>query len=959
MITDKFSIIEAEGEKAFNIYGIDLMHTYNSSYTSDDVQHFFEGYQENKKEHWPAALEYTQKQLEATNYIEGIRSFASACSLYNMLMVYYSLEEYRKMIETGKKAINILRELPQDSIYLDLLARTYGSVGAVYSLLKEFDVGEEYMELSLATRRQRDGVGTLNYEEYLREMAKNNYYVGNYPKALLYGKEVAEIYKKRYDENNYKYGCVYVNSLSNCCEFCQRMDKFEEAIDYGKRALSLIENGACQDSATTSWLKHVIYTNLAGAMATLGQVDDAIDYLEYVIYDNKGDGRDKINSRMLLADILLNVKQDTLRGLKEYDSLLNNLLDSIVNSKEYYHEYIELLHKLYKYYEWIDSNVALGYLKKYISATKEYNGEESISFANACISYLNDIVLFSKSLARDSSEKDTLFYYLRQSSEIIKRHICSSVYTMSNSERTNYWQRYKDLYSWFIPTVCNFMGGTIEANSLAYDATLFYKGLLLSADREYKDIIISGQDSSLVTLYEKYINHLALLESPHSMDYSKTYSDSLKNVIHKQEFSLSQKAARYNKKYKGTNYSWKEIKSELTEEDVAIEIATYSSIDGKDIYYDAYIISSNSIAPSILFLCNEDQLRSCIHEDSIDYCGLSKLIWGNNHLYNIIKDKKNIFVSAAGLLNTIGFEYLPLENGKYIFDYYNIYRLSSTRELCAKETPVQSNNVILYGGLDYNSVSKSNASNVTQTSQISRSVVDSLINRGGLEPLFGSKREVEDVKSEILKHNIDCLLYTDSEGTEESFKELSGKQANIVHLSTHGLYIPVEEQKDSSNPNYHFILSNDSSDDEEAVLLSHSFLVMSGSNMLVHNDGAPISKEDGFLTALEISHLDFRDLDLVVLSACETGLGEINSEGVYGLQRAFKKAGANTILMSLDKVDDEATRILMVEFYRNLMNGKTKRQSLQEAQQYLRKVDNGKYDDPRYWASFIMLDGLN
>lgn len=101
------------------------------------------------------------------------------------------------------------------------------------------------------------------------------------------------------------------------------------------------------------------------------------------------------------------------------------------------------------------------------------------------------------------------------------------------------------------------------------------------------------------------------------------------------------------------------------------------------------------------------------------------------------------------------------------------------------------------------------------------------------------------------------------------------------------------------------------------------------------------------------------ELDMVVLSACQTGLGDINNEGVIGLQRGFKKAGANTIVMSLDKVDDEATRILMVEFYRNLVNGKTKRQSLQEAQQYLRKVENGKYNAPKYWASFIMLDGLN
>ena len=281
---DKINIIESEDEEAFNIYGIDLTHSYNSSYTSEDIDNYFESYQKKKEEEdWHSALEFTQKQLEATNYVEGIRSFASACSIYNVMFAFFGLKDYEKMAEWGKKAIDILRELPQDSVCLDVLARAYGNVGTAYHLLKEHSVADEYMELSLATRRLKDGVGVLNYEEYLGEMAKNYYYEENYPKALLYGKEVTEIYKKKYEEKNYKYGCVYVNSLSNCCEFCQRMDKFEEAIDYGKQALSLIENGACQDSVSSSWLKRAIYVNLAGAMSTLGQVDDALQYLEYVI----------------------------------------------------------------------------------------------------------------------------------------------------------------------------------------------------------------------------------------------------------------------------------------------------------------------------------------------------------------------------------------------------------------------------------------------------------------------------------------------------------------------------------------------------------------------------------------------------------------------------------------------------------------------------------------------------
>lgn len=131
-------------------------------------------------------------------------------------------------------------------------------------------------------------------------------------------------------------------------------------------------------------------------------------------------------------------------------------------------------------------------------------------------------------------------------------------------------------------------------------------------------------------------------------------------------------------------------------------------------------------------------------------------------------------------------------------------------------------------------------------------------------------------------------------------------------------------------------------------------------NRLISRQDKLDKEGDGIISGLEISTMSFPNLDLVVLSACKTALGYSGVDySVLGLQRAFKQAGAKTIIMSLSKVDDEATRILMVEFYRNLMNGKTKRQSLQDAQQYLRKIDNGKYDDPKYWASFIMLDGLN
>ena len=146
----------------------------------------------------------------------------------------------------------------------------------------------------------------------------------------------------------------------------------------------------------------------------------------------------------------------------------------------------------------------------------------------------------------------------------------------------------------------------------------------------------------------------------------------------------------------------------------------------------------------------------------------------------------------------------------------------------------------------------------------------------------------------------------------------------------------------------------------EDKTLTRSGLLFAGANNTLR-DKEPVGIDDGILTAQEISKLDLRNLSLVVLSACETGKGEVTQgEGVFGLQRGFKKAGAGTIVMSLWKVDDEATEMMMTQFYQNLCGGMDKHEALHKAQKYLReyKDENGnkKYDKPYYWAAFIILD---
>ena len=400
---------------------------------------------------------------------------------------------------------------------------------------------------------------------------------------------------------------------------------------------------------------------------------------------------------------------------------------------------------------------------------------------------------------------------------------------------------------------------------------------------------------------------------------------------------------------------WTDIQEEISENDLVIEFVSFmDTCSIPQEHYMALAFSQESTYPELIHLFSKDKITDLSSFD------VSQLVW--NPIMEKYKDKHNIYFSPTGILNNIGIEYM-ISDSDSLADHYNVYRLSSTRELLEHESEKRFSGAVLYGGLLYDV----EASDMTIPSEPVleplkneyRGIVPHLVARGGFDPLPNTFSEVNEIQMILEAQKVSARLFTGKEGTEKSFKNLSGQNVSIIHLATHGMYItPTEAPIQRANNNFRFIQLGDN-DIQEDYSLTRSFLVMTGGNCLSHHVSIPEMAEDGILTALEISTLDLKGSDMIVLSACQTALGDVNKEGVYGLQRAFKKAGANTILMSINKVSDGATRILMVEFYKSLLSGKSKLQSLRDAQKYLRKVDNGKYDDPKYWASFIILDGLN
>ena len=222
-------------------------------------------------------------------------------------------------------------------------------------------------------------------------------------------------------------------------------------------------------------------------------------------------------------------------------------------------------------------------------------------------------------------------------------------------------------------------------------------------------------------------------------------------------------------------------------------------------------------------------------------------------------------------------------------------------------------------------------------------------------PLPGTKKEVERI-SAILKKTYETDISTQLgiHGTEESFKHLSGRAPGIIHVATHGFYVSNDEITPQSSFIGANILDTKSNviQDDNSMLCSG--LLMSGAL----SASIPQEVEDGILTSKEISSLDLRNTQIAVLSACDTALGEVTKDGISGLQRGFKQAGTKSLLMSLWKVDDEATCKLMTEFYSNWIAKKMmKHDALEAAKKVVRETN--VWENPKYWAAFILLDGLD
>lgn len=595
------------------------------------------------------------------------------------------------------------------------------------------------------------------------------------------------------------------------------------------------------------------------------------------------------------------------------------------------------------------------------------------------------------------------YYYIQQALNINDSIVLNELKSLTTTERTSYWEKNSYYYFSSLPNIAIALDNNTVTRDLYNKSALFAKGLLMTSGNEIKRVIYDSGNEDLIKAYNELQDTRARIKAllEKSEDDKKNIIERLEEEAEKQEKDLLEWMVLLNKWDECSDFTenlqltWKDVQAKLGDNDIAIEFLSFPKLgDENTTMYIALTVRPGYDYPHMIELCEEKDLIAA-KENAYTGPELSKLIWKELADAGELKGVDNIYFSPSGLLHTIAIESVPhwSKKGVMMSDTFNIYRLSSTRELALKRKMVDGvKGASVYGGISYNApVEAMGAPRFggretyfaaadlpspevmpTQNNQNrAYHVVELEDGTRALQwdSLPGSSEEAIAVTS-LLESKTDTHLMTDLVSTEASFKELSGQKRKLIHIATHGFY--WSDSTALRHKQMVLMPSNYEKMQEHDKSMVRSGLLFSGAQNTFFHKAIPEGVDDGILTAQEVSYIDLRGLDLVVLSACQTALGEISGEGVFGLQRGFKMAGAQSIIMSLWSVSDKATQDMMTEFYKAYNPDiNNKREAFFIAQKFVKEHDsdytysNDEDEDQElrntqpHWAAFILLDALD
>ncbi len=572
-----------------------------------------------------------------------------------------------------------------------------------------------------------------------------------------------------------------------------------------------------------------------------------------------------------------------------------------------------------------NSTKSLDLMLKVVEAKKTIFGESHPNYVQA----LEDLAL-----AQWQSNK-TLDAKLNYNTVINNtlNYINTFFNSLNDNEKTLYWEKTNTRLQRFYSFAQTNAADTSLTKQL-YNTVINTKGFLLSNSSKIRNIIFSSTDEALKTTYKQWLETKENLNQAYQLSkeelvQEKVNVDSLKRRADELERELSQKSSLFNESNNEQTVTYTTIQQKLKTGEAALEILELheykNGFTGNDKYI-ALLLTQNEL--KLIELGETKSINIAIGEfrtktiDQKPENEAYEATWRvlDEQLTGITK----LYLSLDGAYHQLSINALKDGAGKYLVDKYSIQFTGNTKDII--------------------SVKQTESASIKPTSAFL--IGNPLYGKNGVvAQLPGTELEVKNITKLLTTYKVKTTTLYGAKATEAKVKEINSP--SILHIATHGYFLADLSQLETTK-----VLGVDVAAAKENPLLRSGVLLANCENVFDENFHPSSNSENGILTAYEAMSLNLEKTDLVVLSACETGLGSVKQgEGVYGLQRAFLIAGAKSIIMSLWSVSDEATMELMTLFYTNYAKSGNKQQAFSDAIKQL-KI---KYKEPFFWSAFVML----
>lgn len=845
-------------------------------------------------------------------------SFMFINTLEKLSEIYTTLGDFDK----AKEVLSLSHYISVQIIASPFSKANYQSdIGKLYLKIGRYSKAYELLEESIIITNEHFGVD--NRFKYSILLALSDLYntAGNFSASTEVLTQAKRICLQKYTENSLSY-----------TEYLKAESKYYISIgDFGKAKLSLEKAMGIQKAILPS--KSV---ELAGTMIELAYVST------YVALDQKAVIALYDQATAIIKDILgenIPLYADLLKRKGEYYSFIKE-----------YEKSSAMLNQSLTYWNKLLGEKNTNSAEIFLSLGN--NAYATNDYAKAADFYGKAYGIYNAKFSEKhpgstlSAGKLARAYYMQRKysdalslmEKVIPIHLESKnefFATMSFSEKSKFWNLIKDEFEFYNYLVVNKIDVYKEKVSSIYNNTLSTKALLLSNTLKIKRNIFNSGDSVLISKYNEWIQDKELLLYAHSqnkeqLDEQNIDIKSLESQIEELEKAISKKSQLFSNEEKARKYTWQNVAAVLGANEYVMEIVKvrkFNKVFLDSSLYLIMILDAKASAPQYVVLKDGKELDTkylAYYKNAVKFNTEDKYTYQKywKPIKEKIPDGATIYISPDGSYCQMNLE--MAYNGKnFAIEENQFLYLTNSVDLATKHSAVQSNKnkelgrVVLCGDPEF---------------------YTNKVNSGAVATLNGTAKEVQEIEKIAHAHykNQEILVLTNKEVIEDSIKKI--KSPFIFHIATHGYFKETKTSADGefrSNP------------------LLNSGLLLGYSGDILESKDSYVNQKGGILTAYEVSNMDFDNTQLVVLSACETGKGEVQTgEGVMGLVRAFTIAGGKAIVNSLFKVNDEATVKFMTLFYTHFVEHNNEREAIIYAKKEMKKL----FPQPINWGAFILYE---